>query len=355
MPPIFRRGLSAMAIAALWAAAIAPPAQAADQVTIEAAKKEGELIHTDNFFAPETVDRFHKAFRAKYGLPDSFKIRQNTFNSSAVVSRVDQELRAGRVTIDWVMVNAATFWVELQRRGELLEYCSAEYKAIDLAKKASLIQQGCFFQPGAANTFTIVWNPKHIPDEFTSWAQAADPKFAGKVTVGDPRKSEAYLDAFIGLKPVMGIDWFKKIAAQKPFFLSRSTDMRDRAVSGEYPLWYPGFAQRAYQVRDQLLLKVGYPSEGIPIQGMYAGILKKAPHPNAAKLWTDFIFSKEGQELMMEIEAVNTVRSDAVIPAAVKPYMRPLADIKAVPMDWLGLTEETRDKAREEFRDLFGG
>ena len=58
---------------------------AADQATIDAAKKEGELIHTDNFFAPDSVARFHAAFRKKYGLPESFKIRQNTFNSSAVV------------------------------------------------------------------------------------------------------------------------------------------------------------------------------------------------------------------------------------------------------------------------------
>jgi iron(III) transport system substrate-binding protein len=226
---------------------------------------------------------------------------------------------------------------------------------VTLAEKANLLQGKCLFQPGAANTFSIIWNPRDIKADITSWAQAADAKFAGKVVSGDPRKSEAYLDTFIGLKALLGWDWFKKFAAQKPFFLSRSTDMRDRTVSGEYPLWFPGFAQRAYQVRDQIGLKVGFASEGVPVQGMYAGILAKAPHPNAAKLWTDFIFGKEGQALIMEIEAVNAIRADVAIPEPLKPFMRPIADLKIMPMDWLKLDEPTRDKAREEFRDLFGG
>lgn len=350
------RGILRRAVAAAAFSVFALQASfAADQATIEAAKKEGELVHTDNFFAPDRVATFHNAFRKKYGLPESFNIRHNTFNSSAVVSRIDQEIKADRVATDWVMVNAATFWKELERRGALMEYCSPEYKAVTLAKRANLLQEDCLFQPGAANTFSIIWNPRDVKDDITSWAQAVDPKFAGKVVTGDPRKSEAYLDTFIGLKALLGIDWFKKLAAQKPFFLSRSTDMRDRVVSGEYPLWFPGFGQRAYQVREQIKLKVAFASEGVPVQGMYSGILKKAPHPNAAKLWTDFVFSQEGQSLIMEVEAVNAVRPDVAIPEPVKPYMRPIADLKIMPMDWLGLNEQTRDKAREEFRDLFGG
>jgi iron(III) transport system substrate-binding protein len=328
---------------------------AADQATIDAAKKEGEFVHTDNYFAPESVERFHKAFRAKYRLPDSFKIRHNTFNSSAVVSRIDQEIKADHVTTDWMMVNTPTYWLELKRRGDLLEYCSPEYKALTLKKKANFLDGGCFFQPAAGIPFPIVWNPKYIKEDIDSWAKAADPKYTGQVVTGDPRKSDAYLDVYIAIKSVMGMDWFKKLAAQKPFFLGRSTDMRDRALSGEYPLWYPGIGQRAYQVRDQAVLKVAYPKEGVLIHGLYAGILKKAPHPNAAKLWTDFLFSKEGQELATEVEASLSARVDVTIPDPVKPYLRPLSEIKAIPMDWEHLDEATRDKAREQFRTLFGG
>lgn len=88
--------------------------------------------------------------------------------------------------------------------------------------------------------------------------------------------------------------------------------------------------------------------------GGFAGIMAKAAHPNAARLWTDFFFSKEGQEVLQKYEAVISGRADLTKNPEVAKYVPSVDQIKIVPVDWTHLTEQDRDKARAEFRSLFG-
>ena len=331
-------------------------AYAADQGTIDAAKKEGSLVYSTNLFAPTTQKELQQAFRDYYKLPDSFKMQGYIGSSSSVVSRTTQELQANKVTVDWLAVNFATFWKDLQKRGELMKYCSDEYKSLTYRKQAGVLDGGCEFQSVAIIIFGLLWNPAYVKEDLQSWAQLTDPKYKGQIIFGDVRKSAAYLDAYYGLRKnnVWTDAWLEKIKAQNPFFLLRSTDIRDRVLSGEFPIAILGYGPRAYQVRKQAKLSVSWPKEGVVEDGNYGGILAKAPHPNAAKLWNDFIFSKKGQEILINLEAIATLRSDVDVPAEVKPFVPDLGKVKAAPVDWANLTKEQLDPMREDFRKVFG-
>lgn len=331
-------------------------ASAADQATIDAAKKEGALVYATNLFAPTTQKELQQAFRDFYKLPASFKMQGYIGSSSAVVSRTGEELKAGKVTVDWVAVNFATYWKDLQQRGELMKYCSPEYKGLTYRQKAGVLDGGCNFQAVAIIIFGLLWNPAYVKEDLQSWAQLTDPKYKGLIIFGDVRKSGAYLDAYYGLRTdkIWTDAWLEKIKAQNPFFLLRSTDIRDRVMSGEFPIAILGYGPRAYQVRKQAKLSVSWPKEGVVEDGNYGGILAKAPHPNAAKLWNDFIFSKKGQEILIKLEAIATLRSDVNIPAEVKPFVPDLGKVKAVPVDWEHLTKAKLDPMREDFRKFFG-
>ncbi len=353
----FKRRLVQVAVAAVaaWAMSSAG-AFAVDQATIDAAKKEGALVYATNLFAPTTQKELQKAFREHYKLPDSFKMQGYIGSSSAVVSRTTEELQADKVTVDWLAVNFATFWKSLQKQGALMKYCSPEYKGLSYVKKAGVLDGGCEFQSVAAIVFGLMWNPQFVKEKLDSWAQLTDPKYKGQLIFGDVRKSAAYLDAYVGLRNngVWTDDWLQKIKAQNPFFLLRSTDIRDRVMSGEFPIAILGYGPRAYQVRDQVKLDVSWPKEGVVVDGNYGGILAKAPHPNAAKLWNDFIFSKKGQEILVKLEAIATLRDDVKVPAEVRPFVADLGEIKALPVDWADLTKAKLDKMREDFRNVFG-
>lgn len=348
-------GQAALA-AALIVGTCVGAAFAADQATIDAAKKEGKLVYATNLFAPTTQEELHAAFRKYYDLPDSFAIEGYVGNSSAVVSRISQEIEANAVQVDWVSVNAATFWKDLQQRGELMEYCSEAYKGLTYIKQAEVIDGGCHYQAVALITFGLIWNPQFVEEDLQSWEQLTDPKYKGQIIFGDVRKSAAYLDVYVGLRNnnVWTDEWLNKIKAQEPFFLLRSTDIRDRVMSGEFPIAILGFPPRAYQVRDQVELKASYPKEGVVVAGNYGGILADAPHPNAAKIWTDFLYSKDGQEILIRLEAAASLRGDVEVPPEVRPFVPDLSKIKAVPVDWANLTDSELNAKREHFRSIFG-
>src|SRR5215469_4205666 len=67
---------------------------------IDDAKKEGSLTYWDVVIQPETNDALTAAFRRYYGLPGGFQIHYQLLATAPLVTRVEQEINAGRVTVD---------------------------------------------------------------------------------------------------------------------------------------------------------------------------------------------------------------------------------------------------------------
>jgi ABC-type Fe3+ transport system substrate-binding protein len=80
-------------------------------------------------------------------------------------------------------------------------------------------------------------------------------------------------------------------------------------------------------------------------------ILKKAPHPNAAKLWVDFMLSDEGQTLVVRGEALISGRAGFNSP--LPDYAPPIESLKLIPVDWRGLSTDELKKIRAEWTGLF--
>src|SRR5262245_55848457 len=93
---------------------------------IEGAKKEGALSYWDVVIQPETNDALTAAFRKHYGLPNSFKVNYTLSITVNLITRVEQELNAGNVSIDVAAVAAPTWMFERVRAGDVLEYDSPE-------------------------------------------------------------------------------------------------------------------------------------------------------------------------------------------------------------------------------------
>ena len=279
------------------------------QKLIDGAQKEGSLVYIDNLMAPASRDAMNAAFVKHYGLKN-FKVTQYLLKSSEVIARVEQELRADKLSADVVLVNVTTFWRSLQEQGALADYCSPEYKAFTALSKAGIPDGGCFYKAAYGVAFTPMWNPKYVKENLDSWQKLVDPKYKGQIIFSDPLKGAVYLDTYIGLRKILDQAWFKKMAALNPVFLVRSTDIRDKVMTGEYPIAALGYAPRAYQSRKDVELRASYPKEGVVVMGGFAGIMAKAAHPNAARLWIDFFFSKEGQEVLQKYEAVISGRAD---------------------------------------------
>src|SRR4030067_3613418 len=127
--------------------------------------------------------------------------------------------------------------------------------------------------------------------------------------------------------------------------------MNNKCVIGEYPIQVintPIFAHRVNLKGAGL--KMVFPPEGFPAVGFHWVVLTHAPHPNAAKLFMDFIHGEAAQKGSLGFgEAVTRLGVKSEYPV----YPKPIYDLKGVvEMDWRKISDEDRLKAREEFRRI---
>lgn len=266
----------------------------------EAAKKEGEVVYYTTMTLDQSksvADRFEK----KYG------IRVTLFRTGGgpLLNKIFTESRGGRH--DWdVVVGRGEMVLPMMQRKLLASYRSPETKMID----EQLVDREGFWSAYYVNSYVLGWNTKLVKREDVpkTYDALLNPRWKGGQLSLD---TEAY-GMFEGLKGAWGkektLAYFKKLAALDPVLKRGNTERVQLAVAGEYPLIV------AYNQTIQRMTSRGAPIDWLPLEPAVtqvnpAMIGAKAPHPNAARLFIDFILSKEGQEMLRGMQRIP-VRKD---------------------------------------------
>ncbi|MFC4127311.1 ABC transporter substrate-binding protein [Nocardia rhizosphaerae] len=146
----------------------------------------------------------------------------------------------------------------------------------------------------------------------TSFADLLKPEYKGKVALnGNPTKSgSAYSGVFAAALAnggsfdniAPGMDFFAKLKEVGNYNPVESTPAT--VQKGETPIsidWDYLNAGYAEQFKDKGVdFKVAIPSDGKFANYYAQAINKDAPHPAAARLWQEFLFSAEGQNLWLK-------------------------------------------------------
>jgi iron(III) transport system substrate-binding protein len=318
---------------------------------IEGAKKEGSLSYWDVIIQPETHDALSAAFRRHYGLPASFQVNYTLSVTTNLITRVEQELSAGNVTIDVAGIAAPTWAFERVRAGDILQYDSPEYARYERVFAEGYGQKG-YFAINGGYFFVPMWSEDHLKFAGKSYRDVLKAVPNGRISLGDGSKSTTYLATYIGLKSVLDPGFFRDLAAKKPNLLVRSEQQAARVVSGEDVMTFTGTPPRAYQSNQKgARLKFMLPDEGVVLHPQAMFITAKAPHPNAAKLWVDFVLSEEGQQILVQGEALISGRAGFKSP--VPDYAPALDALKVIKIDWRAMTGEQLKKERAEWTGLF--
>jgi iron(III) transport system substrate-binding protein len=321
------------------------------QALISTAVKEGSLSYWDTIIQSGTNAKLVAAFRQYYGLPSDFAVNYSLASTSAMVTRVEQEVSAGRVTMDVAAV-ASLPWVYAKiKAGQIMQYDSPQYPFYRAAFEKGLGKDG-YFAFNGAYVFVPMWNSEKLDFNGTSWSDVIGAVATGRMVMGDAEKSETYLSTYMGLRLVFGPDYFKRLAEMKPVFLVRSEQIARQLVTGQDLMTFSGMPTRAFQVNERgAKLKFLLPKEGVVLLPQAMFILAAAPHPAAAKLWIDFMLSDVGQKIMVDNEALMSGRSGFVSP--VPAYAPPIERLNVIKIDWNKLTTADMEKARAEWRSIF--
>jgi iron(III) transport system substrate-binding protein len=267
------------------------------------------------------------------------------------VTRVEQEIGADRVTIDVAAIGSPTWVFGRVNKGDVLAYASPQYRHVASTFERGMGKDG-FFAFNGAYLFVPMWDSERTTFNGKSWKDVFGAVPAGRLSIGDASKSVTYLDTYSGLRKVLDLEYFKKIAETKPPFLLRSEQIAGRLVSGEDLTAFTGMPTRAYQYNQKgAKLKFMLPEEGVVLLPQSMFILKKAPHPNAAKLWIDFILSERGQDSLVSGEALISGRAGFKSP--LPEYAPSIDSLKIIKIDWEHVSTAELQKMREEWTRTF--
>jgi iron(III) transport system substrate-binding protein len=152
-----------------------------------------------------------------------------------------------------------------------------------------------------SNTSVIAFNTTKISKNEApkTWKDLLDPKWKGLVSMSNPYYAGTTAVNVACILDIYGWDYYVKLAKNQPFIADSHGNLETMMISGERPLIAE---QNNYSVLPDINkgqpVDIAYPEEGVTLSPGPAGILKQAPHPNAAKLFMDYICSKEAQELI---------------------------------------------------------
>jgi iron(III) transport system substrate-binding protein len=291
----FRDLLAAAAILACAAA----PARAADQAMIDAAKKEGSVV----WYTTQIIDQFARpaaqAFEKKYGV----KVSYVRANSNEVALRVMNEAKAGKMQADVFDGTGAA--ASLKKEGVVAKFVPENAGRFP---KQYVDSQGFWV---ATNLYVLTpgYNTELIPKgtQPKTFQDLLDPKYKGKIAWNSTPSSSAG-PGFVGLVlesmgEEKGMAYLRELAKQQPAGLAvAARQVLDQVIAGEYAI-----ALNIFNNHAVISAAKGAPVDWIPMDpalGVLSviSVTKDAPHPNAGKLFLEFLMSEEGQKLYRDAE-----------------------------------------------------
>jgi iron(III) transport system substrate-binding protein len=248
-------------------------------------------------------------------------------------------------------IGSPTWTFERQKTGAFMNYKSKQYAFYQDAIKQGLGIDGYFVLNGGYAQIPI-WNTEILDFKGKSYKEALAASTPGRFSIGDVVQSESHLTTYAGLRQVLDVDFFKEMAKKKPTFVGRSEQSAQRILTGQDVMAFGGNPSRVHQSNQKgAKLKILYPEEGFTFLPQLTFILAKAPHPNAAKLWMDFILSDAGQKILADKEALISARAGFQSPI---PDIAPnFASLKIIKVDWEKMSAQQLMKYRDEWVSIF--
>ena len=300
--------------------AAAPLAQAVTPALVAAATKEGQVTWYTSADL-QLAEKVGKAFEQKFS---GIRARVERAGGERIFSRVAQEYAAGLHVPDAVSTGDAAQFIAWKRSGllaayvpdDVVKHIPGEHRDPD-GHYATVRSSLCVM---AYNTQLV--NSAEAPKSF---ADLLDPKWKGKIVKAHPSYSGTIMTSTYQMVRELGWTYLEKLAQQQLLQIQSATDTPKKVVLGERPVMADGNESNVLLLKEAgQPIEVVYPAEGTPSIVQPSAIFKAAPHPNAARLFQNYLFTVEGQELFVNIGGLRSVH------ALVKdrPGRAPLSSIK---------------------------
>lgn len=278
-------------------------------------------------------------------------IELNIFRSGTgeVMSRIYNEINEGQIQADLIWVADFTVGEELKNRGQLLKYKSPQADNII----SFLKDKDDYYYAARLLNMIIAYNTDNVKKIPTSYRDLLNPEHKSKIVLADPSYSGAALYTVVTLAQTeeFGWDYFVRLYENEMQIVKGNTSLIQAIADGELDMG----VTIDFMVRDlinknpDISIDYIFPEEGTVLVPSPIAITKDCQNLPAAKIFIDFILSREGQEFLTA-QGITPVRRDVTPPPGV-PTITQMKVIPSNPEEILIIKEDSENI----FTDIFQG
>jgi iron(III) transport system substrate-binding protein len=185
-------------------------------------------------------------------------------------------------------------------------------------------------------------------DKPKGWNDLADPKYKGKMVIGDPSFTSLLVSVVGMMSKERGWGFYEKLRANDIMVVQGNQQASDMLKRGER--FIAVGALDSYAAADRKAghaMKTLYPADGVFVIPSPTSVVKGGPNPNAAKLFAEYQISDEVQKIF-PADGGFAARADMVAPEGAPP----LSSLKILPVDYEYIEKET-PRINRPFNEIF--
>ena len=299
------------------APALAQPKTADWDRIVEAAKKEGKIVASIPP-SPELRKTMELAFSRRYGIATEFVPARG----GAIIQRMVSEAKTGSQYFDLHIGGTESIVTGLLPENILEpvdpflilpevrdpKYWWNGHIYIDNARRF-------VYNFVAYQTVSLWSNPnEYKPGEFKSFDDLLNPKLQGRIGISDPRTPGSGSSMWSYMHYIKGEEYLRRLVAQKLFITRDLRLLAENLARGKIAVTSGiGYSEFYPFIKANLpVAALPVPKEGLYVSGGYGHIVvfKNQPHPNATRVFINWLLSHDGQEVFSRGMGVGTRRLD---------------------------------------------
>jgi iron(III) transport system substrate-binding protein len=290
-----------------------------DQI-LAGAKREGKVVVSGNP-APDVRRDLPAKFTARFGIP----VEYIGGRTAALAARIRNERAAGLYSTD-VFISSISTMATIFYPEKWLDPIKPILLLPEVVDPSKWKRGSLWFQdpeqvylPRMLNYVSRLFyvNTRHAKvEEFKSIKELLNPRWKGKIAIDDPVGFSSGTSTASYFYQAFGEDFVKGLYIdQKPVFSRDRRQLTDWLAHGAYPIVFGASESEVDKLREG----------GVPLDAVFhlpdapvtvgqgfgtVGLINRAPHPNAARVFINWLLSKEGMETYSRGYKSVTTRND---------------------------------------------
>jgi iron(III) transport system substrate-binding protein len=339
-----RRGFSGV-LAGVALTGAAHPARADFGALEMAARKEGGLTWYTAQTDGETAELIGRSFSARY---PGITVTVVRTTAQVAYERLSQDIKNKIPQCDVFSSTDPGHDETLKQKGLLVQYVPQNDAA--LSPQFQKFDKDGFYHSTTVGLVLISYNTLKVKPEDApkNWPDLCAPKWKNQVSVGHPAFSGFVGTWVVAMRKLYGWEYFEKLEKNRPQIGRSIIDTATMLNSGERSVAAGSSTATLMSADKGNPLAVIYPTDGAVLIVAASAIPAAAPHPNAARLFLEYLQSEEVARISVK------TRADSL-----RPEVRPLPGAKSfteVKTFQLSVAETQKGipEVIEQWRDTFG-